>query len=248
MHDSEPGPSCLEDKEVRSMRLSGPESGKVRDLEDLDDAYSKQTHNIRVEPPRKLLKLKIKMRTPISAAEGQASAISEEGEAARRPSSLQMIDAASSIKLNTSVPEREQSFQAETASEDLDGRNQGNNLHSGRCQIDLPEATEEVVRRSRSTRMKTTQALNLVRHTFESTDRLRRADNDTLTQERMPSTSRRNRGDRFSEIDLMSSAGCKTNDSVRKVSWLMLVEHEESYQYIPQLGDEVAYLMQVISV
>lgn len=32
-----------------------------------------------------------------------------------------------------------------------------------------------------------------------------------------------------------------------KYSWLMLLEHEDSYRYIPQLGDEVMYLRQVIS-
>ncbi|XP_073113760.1 uncharacterized protein [Elaeis guineensis] len=31
---------------------------------------------------------------------------------------------------------------------------------------------------------------------------------------------------------------------LRKLSWLMLLEHEESYRYIPQQGDEVAYLRQ----
>nr|CAD1833232.1 unnamed protein product [Ananas comosus var. bracteatus] len=30
----------------------------------------------------------------------------------------------------------------------------------------------------------------------------------------------------------------------RKLSWLMLLEHEESYRYIPQQGDDVAYLRQ----
>ena len=31
-----------------------------------------------------------------------------------------------------------------------------------------------------------------------------------------------------------------------KYSWLMLLEHEDSYRYIPQLGDEVMYLRQVM--
>jgi hypothetical protein len=34
---------------------------------------------------------------------------------------------------------------------------------------------------------------------------------------------------------------------MRKQSWLMLAEAEECNQYIPQFGDEVAYLRQVIS-
>lgn len=34
----------------------------------------------------------------------------------------------------------------------------------------------------------------------------------------------------------------------RKLSWLTLMEHEVSYRYIPQLGDEVAYLRQVRNI
>lgn len=39
-----------------------------------------------------------------------------------------------------------------------------------------------------------------------------------------------------------------SNYHVKKVSWLMLSEHGESYHYIPQLGDEVVYLRQVVYV
>ncbi|KAK9086311.1 hypothetical protein Syun_028705 [Stephania yunnanensis] len=38
--------------------------------------------------------------------------------------------------------------------------------------------------------------------------------------------------------------GNRSDNSTKKLSWLMLSEHEESYRYIPQLGDEVAYLIQ----
>ncbi|KAG8063674.1 hypothetical protein GUJ93_ZPchr0003g16859 [Zizania palustris] len=36
----------------------------------------------------------------------------------------------------------------------------------------------------------------------------------------------------------------KRNQISMKYSWLMLLEHEDSYRYIPQLGDEVMYLRQ----
>lgn len=36
----------------------------------------------------------------------------------------------------------------------------------------------------------------------------------------------------------------KYQQTGRKLSWLMLMGHEESYRYIPQLGDEVAFLRQ----
>jgi hypothetical protein len=39
----------------------------------------------------------------------------------------------------------------------------------------------------------------------------------------------------------------KGKQVIRKQSWLMLAEAEECNQYIPQFGDEVAYLRQVIS-
>jgi hypothetical protein len=38
----------------------------------------------------------------------------------------------------------------------------------------------------------------------------------------------------------------KRNQGSSKHSWLMLREHEDSYRYIPQLGDDVMYLRQVI--
>ncbi|KAL9227629.1 hypothetical protein vseg_003297 [Gypsophila vaccaria] len=36
----------------------------------------------------------------------------------------------------------------------------------------------------------------------------------------------------------------ETSLSTRKITWLMLSEHEPGYRYIPQLGDQVAYLTQ----
>lgn len=38
----------------------------------------------------------------------------------------------------------------------------------------------------------------------------------------------------------------KQHQTPLKYSWLMLLEHEDSYRYIPQLGDEVVYLRQVM--
>ncbi|KAK9147036.1 hypothetical protein Sjap_006939 [Stephania japonica] len=42
--------------------------------------------------------------------------------------------------------------------------------------------------------------------------------------------------------------GSRSDNSMKKLSWLMLSEHEESYRYIPQLGDEVAYLIQASAI
>jgi hypothetical protein len=56
--------------------------------------------------------------------------------------------------------------------------------------------------------------------------------------------SARNKRDNFDLTDTHLLG--KRNQGSSKHSWLMLREHEDSYRYIPQLGDEVLYLRQVI--
>ncbi|CAN4113406.1 unnamed protein product [Withania somnifera] len=43
---------------------------------------------------------------------------------------------------------------------------------------------------------------------------------------------------------IVFSSGMSSNETVKKLNWLLLSEHEEGYRYIPQLGDEVAYFRQ----
>ncbi|CAL9069102.1 unnamed protein product [Musa banksii] len=47
---------------------------------------------------------------------------------------------------------------------------------------------------------------------------------------------------KFTELRPLDKRGY--HQPIRKLSWLMLLEHEEGYRYIPQKGDEVAYLRQ----
>ncbi|XP_074566602.1 uncharacterized protein LOC141823239 [Curcuma longa] len=53
----------------------------------------------------------------------------------------------------------------------------------------------------------------------------------------------RNRRENYNTTDFRCMDK-KSHQSLRKLSWLLLLEHEECYRYIPQKGDEVAYLMQ----
>ncbi|CAA6673220.1 unnamed protein product [Spirodela intermedia] len=48
----------------------------------------------------------------------------------------------------------------------------------------------------------------------------------------------------YSACDLSPLGKRRTQNSTKKMSWLLLSEHEEGYRYIPQLGDEVIYLRQ----
>ncbi|KAF6143340.1 hypothetical protein GIB67_001284 [Kingdonia uniflora] len=56
-------------------------------------------------------------------------------------------------------------------------------------------------------------------------------------------STRNRRGSNF-ESDINSSVKKVSHDPMKKLSWMLLTEHEEFYRYIPQQGDEVAYLRQ----
>lgn len=129
--------------------------------------------------------------------------------------------------------------------------NAGNyNDNSG---VDFHEATTDVVHGKRSTRSDTTShEPNIVMGKSRSAEGYSKKANDQLQSEEWLSSSRmrvRSRSTRYRRGDydnyLSPSAGRNSNSSGRKVSWLMLTEHEEGYRYIPQQGDEVVYLRQV---
>lgn len=60
------------------------------------------------------------------------------------------------------------------------------------------------------------------------------------------SRSNRNREGTYYDSGKGTLAGSNSKYRVKKKSWLMLSEHEEGYRYIPQKGDEVVYLRQVV--
>ncbi|XP_054812506.1 uncharacterized protein LOC129313422 isoform X2 [Prosopis cineraria] len=119
--------------------------------------------------------------------------------------------------------------------------------------IDRCNAVSDPIRRTRSIRIKTTSEesnnLNLrikIRGGQTSGGTLNQAGfsanmSDHLHQRSRPIRNRRSgyfAGDSEALIQRMS------NPPIKKLSWLMLSEHEEGYRYIPQLGDEVVYLRQ----
>lgn len=117
------------------------------------------------------------------------------------------------------------------------------------------EATADVIRRKRSMRLKATSSQSSARNSVlrlrsgsGSVDKVKKQEvpstsaYDGASLQEWPSTSR-SRSASTSKQSL--NTGIRLNNVSRKVSWLMLSEHEESCRYIPQLGDEVVYFKQV---
>ena len=196
----------------------------------------------------------------------QISEVPEEDKVIEMPSSPHRSHSNSDQQNYDAVHKRAKSYMARTNAEGYGGSmeesasNAGNyNYDSG---IDFHEATTDAVHRTRSmVRDTTSQEPNNVMSRFKVREETsKNAENyskktrDQLQSEEWMSSSRmrvRSRSTRYRRGDydnyLSPSAGRISNFSGRKVSWLMLSEHEEGYRYIPQQGDEVVYLRQVIS-
>ncbi|XVE73427.1 hypothetical protein DITRI_Ditri11bG0117100 [Diplodiscus trichospermus] len=179
----------------------------------------------------------------------------EIGEGSDRPSSLQFLH--SGLKLN--MNDGENPYKDTTDSIGL------NAITDHDSEIVLSKAAADAVRRTRSIKMKaTSQEQNAwnrnskvrveraLAGTSENEENLSvKAYSGIVSEEWMSSSkarerSRSTRTKRGGDLDsdLKSSRGRKSNPSGRKLSWLMLSEHEEGYRYIPQLGDEVIYFRQ----
>lgn len=121
---------------------------------------------------------------------------------------------------------------------------------------DYPDAETDFARRSRSMEMKaSTRDSDKVNPKLK----LRKSDKAVGTSKRSDgpsgewilngsitgrSRSIRSRQDNFYQDDCGPSNSSQSNFAGRKISWLLLSEHEPGYRYIPQLGDEVVYLIQ----
>lgn len=135
--------------------------------------------------------------------------------------------------------------------------------------MNFPVATTDGVHRTRSMGMKAmTYDENTVIHNFKMrkghgpAETSRSAEKFTLNEheqllceEWQPSSkvtagsrSMRHRREIYHYTEPNHIEKRNTHHSVRKPSWLMLPQHEESYRYIPQQGDEVAYLIQVLFI
>ncbi|KAF5192296.1 Bromodomain and wd repeat-containing protein [Thalictrum thalictroides] len=124
--------------------------------------------------------------------------------------------------------------------------------------IDFPDTTADGVRRTRSMAMKATtrEPYNdfKVREGHRSVEASTSGekfpceqllgDNWGFAKVRGGLRSVRNRRENYSDNNLTPLSKRNSHKSFKKLSWLMLSEHEENYRYIPQLGDEVAYLRQ----
>lgn len=129
--------------------------------------------------------------------------------------------------------------------------------------FDFGEATADVIRRKRSMRLKATSSESSARNSVQRV-RLGSGSGDKVKKQGIPSTSvydgvsleewpcTSKAGSRSRSASASASAskkslhtGISLNNVVRKISWLMLSEHEEGCRYIPQLGDEVVYFKQV---
>ncbi|KAH7578253.1 hypothetical protein JRO89_XS01G0359900 [Xanthoceras sorbifolium] len=160
--------------------------------------------------------------------------------------------------------ERERPHRARTDSECFDGGLEENTLDAVSYKdsgIDFPKAADDSIHRTRSTKMKVAlQEPNAGNHNFKlrvgqelvgtsksvgssSTKVLDEEWMPTLNVASRPRSTRSRQGGNYGENPHHFS-GRKSNFPVRKLSWLMLSEHEEGYRFIPQLGDEVVYLRQ----
>lgn len=110
--------------------------------------------------------------------------------------------------------------------------------------FEFGEAAADVVRRKRSMRSESSARNSALRvGRIPSTSVY-----DGVSLEEWPSTSKAGSRSRSASASVSKQSlhtGRLTNAS-RKISWLMLSEHEEGCRYIPQLGDEVVYLKQVV--
>ncbi|XP_010259313.1 PREDICTED: bromodomain and WD repeat-containing protein 1 [Nelumbo nucifera] len=126
--------------------------------------------------------------------------------------------------------------------------------HNLDVKIDFPEAGPDGTRRTRSTG---TKATTKEREGYGSVGTSKYVEKlTTNNREQIPCedwmsgskvtvglrSSRNRRGNYDNDLNLSDKR--KAHHSARKLSWLTLAEHEESYRYIPQLGDEVVYFRQ----
>ncbi|KAL1339465.1 hypothetical protein AAHE18_U039100 [Arachis hypogaea] len=114
------------------------------------------------------------------------------------------------------------------------------------------DVVSDTIRRTRSTRMKTNSdepsSLNIRIKTrgSQNSRALSGLEGSSIRgsdQLHRGTRSSRNRRE-YVSIDPGILTRKMSNRRFKKLSWLMLSEHEEGYRYIPQLGDEVVYLRQ----
>ncbi|KAF3581756.1 hypothetical protein DY000_02036135, partial [Brassica cretica] len=184
--------------------------------------------------PKKVRRLRLKLRHPSSPLKIEPDEVADdfgdggEGLASIAPSSMNPVMDSEPVRDNV--------------------------RNSPAHNAEFGEATADVIRRKRSMRLKATSSHSSARNSVlrlrsgsASIDKVKKQEipstsvYDGASLEEWPSTSR-SRSASTSKQSL--NTGIRLNNVSRKVSWLMLSEHEESCRYIPQLGDEVVYFKQ----
>ncbi|ESR57728.1 WD40 domain-containing protein [Citrus sinensis] len=188
------------------------------------------------------------------------SEVPEEGEGYGRSSSDQLLNSKLKFKVRDGS---KSSYKTRTDIEAFDGGMEDGINHEA-SGIDSPEAASGSIRKTRSMKMKIISREPIAAncnfkskngHDLVGTSKTvgnssMEAHDEffpeewipTSTVKSRPRSTRNRRGDHDGHPCLLS--GRKSNFPVRKLSWLMLSEHEEGYRYIPQLGDEVIYSRQ----
>ncbi|KAG7530890.1 Bromodomain-like superfamily [Arabidopsis suecica] len=119
--------------------------------------------------------------------------------------------------------------------------------------FEFGESTADVIRRKRSVRSETSTRNSALRIRLGSgsVDKIKKQGMpstsvyDGASLEEWPSTSKAGSRSRSASTSKPSlHTGIRLNSVSRKISWLLLSEHEEGCRYIPQLGDEVIYFKQ----
>lgn len=188
------------------------------------------------------------------------SEVPEEGEGYGRSSSDQLLNSNLKFKVRDGS---KSSYKTRTDIEAFDGGMEDGINHEA-SGIDSPEAASGSIRKTRSMKMKIISREPIAAncnfkskngHDLVGTSKTvgnssMEAHDEFVPEEWIPTSTvksrprstRNRRGDHDGHPCLLS--GRKSNFPVRKLSWLMLSEHEEGYRYIPQLGDEVIYSRQ----
>ncbi|KAJ8623351.1 hypothetical protein MRB53_031880 [Persea americana] len=190
-----------------------------------------------------------KLETPVNRSKNSESSILQDSE----------------NKMFSTVYKRSKSYRTRTNAEGTEESIQVANNHNMDLQIDFPEPMTNGIRRTRSMGINTTAreqnpstsncklmeghgsaetSRNAEKFALNGREELLWDDWKASSRTTVGLRSARTRKDVHYDSDLSPQDRRKTHHSVRKPSWLMLLEHEDSYRYIPQQGDEVAYLRQ----
>ncbi|XP_038703173.1 bromodomain and WD repeat-containing protein 3 isoform X2 [Tripterygium wilfordii] len=186
--------------------------------------------------------------------------LTESEKGSGRSSFQHSLQADSKLKIGNVVQEKEKAHVARTdplGFYGIIGEETSSLAHYHHSGTDLSEASSDILRRTRSMTMKaTSQGPNSncsfkmrEMHGFVGSSKNEGRFSKKACDQQWVSGSKgavRLRSSRNKQGDpgILTGKESESNHAIRKLSWLMLSKQEGGYSYIPQLGDEVAYLRQ----